>query len=115
MNSTKRAAYGLAAAVALAISAGAQAGPHAGLSIADGASTDAKTAFAAWTGGSYDGDFEHCFGVALAGQNDCAAGAGTSCQGTSTVDYQANEWMLVPAGTCESIETPEGHGTLEAM
>lgn len=115
MKSTKLAASGLAAAIALAISAGAQAGPHAGLSIAGAASADAQTAFAAWTGGNYDGEFEQCYGVALAGHNDCAAGAGTSCQGTSTVDYQANSWMLVPTGTCESIETPEGHGTLEAM
>ncbi len=43
---------------------------------------------------------EKCFGVALAGENDCAAGAGTTCAGTSTVDYQGNAWKLVPAGTC---------------
>jgi len=43
---------------------------------------------------------EKCFGVALKGQNDCAAGPGTSCAGTSTVDYQGNAWKLVPAGTC---------------
>lgn len=49
---------------------------------------------------------EKCYGVALAGQNDCKAGAGTSCEGTSTVDYQGNAWKLVPAGTCESIELP---------
>ncbi len=115
MKSTKIAATGLAAAVAMAISAGAQAGPHAGLSLAEGASTDAQAAYTAWTGGSYDGEFEQCYGVSLAGHNDCAAGAGTSCQGTSTSDYQGNAWMLVPTGTCESIETPEGHGTLEAM
>jgi len=115
MKSTKIAATGLAAAVAMAISAGAQAGPHAGLSLAEGASADAQAAYTAWTGGSYDGEFEQCYGVSLAGHNDCAAGAGTSCQGTSTSDYQGNAWMLVPAGTCESIETPEGNGTLEAM
>lgn len=109
------AASGLAAAVALAVSAGAHAGPHAGLSIADSASSDAKTAFDAWTSGDYDGEFAQCYGVALAGENDCAAGPGTSCEGTSTTDYQGNAWMLVPAGTCEDIQTPEGHGTLEAM
>ena len=43
---------------------------------------------------------EKCFGVALAGQNDCAAGEGTTCAGTSKVDYQGNAWTLVPAGTC---------------
>lgn len=60
-------------------------------------------------------DTEQCYGVALAGENDCKAGAGTSCQGTSTVDYQANAWKNVPAGTCESIETPNGHGMLTEM
>jgi uncharacterized membrane protein len=115
MKSTKIAATGLAAAVALAIGTAAQAGPHAGLSIADSASAEAQTAFATWTAGDYDGEFEQCYGVALAGENDCAAGPGTSCEGTSTTDYQGNAWMLVPAGTCTDIETPEGHGTTEAM
>src|SRR5271169_4652321 len=51
---------------------------------------------------------EKCFGVALKGQNDCAAGAGTSCQGTSTVDFQGNSWKFVRGGTCTSIELPNG-------
>lgn len=51
---------------------------------------------------------EKCFGVSLAGENDCAAGPGTSCSGTSTVDYQGNAWSLVPAGTCADIELPDG-------
>lgn len=58
---------------------------------------------------------EKCYGVSLAGQNDCAAGPGTSCAGTSTSDYQGNAWKLVPEGTCESIETPNGHGSLEVI
>ena len=49
---------------------------------------------------------EKCFGVSLAGQNDCAAGPGTSCAGSSTVDYQGNAWTLVTAGTCAGIELP---------
>jgi len=49
---------------------------------------------------------EKCYGVSLAGQNDCKAGAGTSCAGSSTVDYQGNAWTLVPAGTCETMEVP---------
>jgi uncharacterized membrane protein len=49
---------------------------------------------------------ERCFGVSLAGQNDCAAGAGTSCAGSSTVDYQGNAWTMVPAGTCTTMELP---------
>ncbi|WP_421792970.1 DUF2282 domain-containing protein [Hyphobacterium sp.] len=55
---------------------------------------------------------EQCYGIALAGENDCAAGPGTSCEGTSTVDYQGNAWTYVPEGTCESIETPYGNGSL---
>lgn len=53
-------------------------------------------------------DGEKCYGVALAGQNDCAAGAGTTCAGTSTVDYQGNAWKLVDAGTCEDMALPGG-------
>ena len=49
---------------------------------------------------------EKCFGVSLAGKNDCAAGPGTTCAGTSTVDYQGNAWTLVAAGTCAEIELP---------
>jgi uncharacterized membrane protein len=49
---------------------------------------------------------EKCYGVSLAGENDCAAGPGTTCAGTSTVDYQGNAWTLVPAGTCEDMELP---------
>jgi len=55
---------------------------------------------------------EKCYGVALAGQNDCKAGPGTTCAGTSKVDYQGNAWKLVPKGTCTSITTPKGHGSL---
>lgn len=55
---------------------------------------------------------EKCYGVALAGKNDCAAGPGTSCAGTSVRDYQGNAWKNVPAGTCTSIRTPRGNGSL---
>jgi uncharacterized membrane protein len=55
---------------------------------------------------------EKCYGVALAGKNDCAAGPGTSCAGTSKVDYQGNAWKMVPKGTCATIKTPKGTGSL---
>ena len=59
---------------------------------------------------------EQCYGVALKGQNDCKAGAGTTCQGTSTVDFQGNAWKLVIGGTCTSIELPNGkHGSLTPL
>jgi len=59
-------------------------------------------------------DKEKCYGIALKGQNDCAAGAGTSCAGTATKDYDAKHWKYVPAGTCTTIKTPTGKGSLTA-
>ena len=64
---------------------------------------------------------EKCYGVSLAGANDCAAGPGTTCAGTSVTDYQGNAWTRVPAGTCEetTIEAMDGGenrmGSLEAL
>ncbi len=58
------------------------------------------------------GSVEPCFGVALKGKNDCYAGAGTTCAGTSTVNYQGNAFRLVAKGTCTSITTPSGPGSL---
>jgi uncharacterized membrane protein len=58
-------------------------------------------------------EMEKCYGVSMAGKNDCAAGPGTTCAGTSKVDYQANAWKNVPAGTCTSIKTPKGMGSLQ--
>jgi uncharacterized membrane protein len=62
-----------------------------------------------------DDSKEKCFGVSLAGKNDCAAGPGTTCAGTSKVDYQGNAWTLVPKGTCTTISTPQGPGSLTAI
>ena len=58
---------------------------------------------------------EKCYGVAKAGQNDCKAGAGTTCAGTSKMDYQGDAWKKVPTGTCTSIKTPKGMGSLTPM
>ncbi|MEQ9041468.1 MAG: DUF2282 domain-containing protein [Silicimonas sp.] len=64
---------------------------------------------------------EKCYGVSMAGKNDCAAGPGTTCAGTSTVDYQGNAWTLVDAGTCAEIDLPtmadgsERMGSLEPL
>lgn len=60
-------------------------------------------------------EMEKCYGVARAGQNDCAAGAGTSCAGSSTRDYQGNAWKLVAKGTCTTIRTPRGNGSLSPI
>lgn len=58
---------------------------------------------------------EKCYGISKAGQNDCAAGPGTSCAGTSKVDYQGDAWKKVAAGSCETIVTPKGHGSLRPI
>ena len=73
------------------------------------------------TTSAYAMEKEKCYGVSLAGENDCAAGPGTTCAGTSKVDYQGNAVTLVDAGTCTSIELPamaDGKarmGSLEAL
>jgi uncharacterized membrane protein len=59
-------------------------------------------------------DMEKCYGIALKADNDCAAGAGTTCAGTSTADYQGNAWKYVAKGTCVQIPTPKGKGSLTA-
>jgi uncharacterized membrane protein len=61
-------------------------------------------------------DKEKCYGVALKGKNDCKAGPGTSCAGTSVRDHQGNAWSMVPKGTCEktaSTTSPTGMGQLK--
>ena len=61
-------------------------------------------------------DKEKCYGIALKGKNDCAAGPGTTCAGTSKVDYQGDAWKLVPKGTCVTTEAPGGRkGSLAAL
>lgn len=82
--------------------AGSLATAIAGLAVTSASAADTKT--------------EKCFGVALKGHNDCAAGAGTTCAGTSKIDYQGNEWKAVPAGTCVSMHLPGGRmGSLTAL
>jgi uncharacterized membrane protein len=66
-------------------------------------------------GASIKGPKEKCYGISLAGKNDCAAGPGTTCAGTSTVDYQGNAWTYVPKGTCTAIKTPRGTGSLQPV
>lgn len=84
-----------------AVLAGAVAGAVAGLSVPQEAAAQAK---------------EKCYGVSLKGQNDCKAGPGTTCAGTSTVDYQGNAWTLVPKGTCTEVDLPgDRHGSLEPL
>lgn len=90
----------LAGALTSAIASMASAGP---LTAAEGAAAAAAQK-------------EKCYGVALKGQNDCAAGPGTTCQGTSTVDFQGNAWKFVKGGTCASIVLPNGkHGSLKPI
>ncbi|MDX3926338.1 MAG: DUF2282 domain-containing protein [Shinella sp.] len=77
------------------------------------ASSLASALAAVATPATADNAKEKCYGIAMKGQNDCAAGPGTTCAGTSKIDYQQNAFKLVPKGTCVSIKTPNGHGMLE--
>ncbi|MFZ3585179.1 DUF2282 domain-containing protein [Loktanella sp. DJP18] len=86
-----------------------------------GAALTCALTLVAATGAHAQDNMEKCFGVSLAGQNDCAAGPGTTCAGTSKVDFQGNAWTLVPAGTCATMELPAAAdgtarmGALEAL
>lgn len=89
--------------------------PAAALAFALGA---ALTTFNAAAQQAQQPDKEKCFGVALKGKNDCAAGPGTTCAGTSKADHQSNAWSLVPKGTCAktvSKTSPTGYGQLQAF
>ena len=66
-------------------------------------------------GASIKGEKERCYGISLAGKNDCAAGPGTTCAGTSKVDYQGNAWKYVAKGTCTTMKTPKGMGSLKEV
>ena len=72
----------------------------------------AGTAIAQDKGAPMKGDMEKCYGVSMTGKNDCAAGPGTTCAGTSKTDYQGNAWKLVAKGTCTTMKTPKGMGSL---
>lgn len=106
----------IALSTIMAVAGQANAKPNDQLSIAEDASDAVKMAFADWQKGeALSGRKDKCFGIALSGENDCKAGAGTSCQGTSTTDFQANAWTYAPKGSCESIVTPDGMGSLKEM
>ena len=72
------------------------------------------TAFASEMPVKADKTMEQCYGVALAGTNDCAAGPGTTCAGTAKIVEQSNAYSYVPKGTCANIKTPHGAGALQS-
>jgi uncharacterized membrane protein len=77
-----------------------------------GSLATALTLAAAGAASAQDTAREKCYGVSLAGKNDCAAGPGTTCAGSSKVDYQGNAWKYVPKGSCVTMKTPKGAGSL---
>lgn len=102
---------GLSLAAAPAI-----AKPNNQLSVTQQAPATARRAFAAWMSSDrIRGRRDQCFGIALAGENDCRAGAGTTCAGTSTRNFQGNAWTYAPAGTCRHIRTPVGAASLREI
>ncbi|MDJ0641598.1 MAG: DUF2282 domain-containing protein [Erythrobacter sp.] len=112
MNTTRiKGSIALAAAAGLAAACSGGADAPTEANAGEGAATTEAEALAA----AGSGEKEKCYGVSKAGENDCAAGPGTSCAGTSVVDYQGNAWTYVDAGTCLTIETPNGTGSLEPI
>lgn len=109
--STTRIMGSITLAAAAGLAAACSGGADAPAEAEAGAATTETEALAA----AGDGEKEKCYGVSKAGMNDCAAGPGTSCAGTSVVDYQGNAWTYVDAGTCLEIETPNGTGSLEPI
>ncbi len=107
----------LLAGALIAAAGSTVAKPNDQLSVADNAPAEAKDKLEKWlaSGKTPRGRKDKCYGVALAGENDCKAGAGTSCEGTSTVDFQGNAWTYAPKGTCEFIVTPEGTASLSEL
>lgn len=110
---TKTLLTGVAAA---AMTATVNAAPNDQLTISSDAPANIQEKFNGWLAGDkVRGRKDKCFGIALAAENDCAAGAGTSCEGTSTVDFQGNAWTYSPKGSCEFIVTPHGLASLSAL
>ena len=106
----------LAGAALAALATASLAKPNDQLTISADAPEKVKTAVEGWIAGyKLRGRKDKCYGIALAGENDCKAGAGTSCQGTSTVDWQGNAWTYAPKGSCEFLITPEGKGSLSEI
>ncbi|QFT76654.1 DUF2282 domain-containing protein [Erythrobacter sp. THAF29] len=106
----------IAGSIALAAAAGLAAACSGGAEApAEGDTAGAATTEAEALADAGGGEKEKCYGVSKAGENDCAAGPGTSCAGTSVVDYQGNAWTYVDKGTCLEIETPNGKGSLEPI
>lgn len=106
----------LAGAALAAIATASQAAPNSQLSVSASAPADVRESLQNWyAGDTLRGRKDKCYGISLAGENDCKAGAGTSCQGTSTTDFQKNAWTYAPKGSCEYIVTPHGTGSLSSM
>jgi uncharacterized membrane protein len=66
------------------------------------AATVGTASAAAASSSSAKAEQEKCFGIAKAGQNDCASPNGShSCAGQSKVDNGPGEWKYVAKGSCE--------------
>ncbi len=101
-NNTTLSISALAGALLVAACSGAADTDNTAAAEGAGAQVAANTEAEAAEMSEVSGEKEKCFGVALAGKNDCAAGPGTTCAGTSTVDYQGNAWKYVAADSCEN-------------
>ncbi len=116
MKFNKQVVTALLAGAALASAGAVIAKPNAQLKLSAEAPEKVQAEFSGWQEGKrLRGRKDKCYGIALAGENDCKAGAGTSCEGTSTTDFQGNAWTNAPKGSCEFIVTPHGPGSLSEV
>ncbi len=112
MKFNKPVVSALLAGIALASASAAIAKPNTQLSLTAEAPEKVQAEFLGWQEGErLSGRKDKCYGIALAGENDCKAGAGTRCEGTSTLDFQGNAWTYAPRGSCKFIVTPNGGGS----
>jgi uncharacterized membrane protein len=107
----------LAGATLAIISSQSFAKPNDQLQVATDTPETIRASLQSWIadGTAPSGRKDKCYGIALAGENDCKAGAGTSCEGTSTIDFQGNAWTYAPQGSCAFIVTPKGPASLEEV
>ena len=105
MNQKTMVTSALFAAVTMVTACSGDTGSTSGAADAVGEGADKAVESVAKSGAKVE-----CYGISKAGENDCAAGEGTSCAATSVVDWQGNAWTLVEEGACESITITTADG-----
>ena len=102
MKFQKNLVHALVTGAVLATMSSAQEKPNDQLSISADAPIKIQEYFASWKEGErLRGRQDKCYGIALAGGNDCKAGTGTRCEGSPTISCPRTAWTVVPEGRCD--------------